>query len=180
MGCRKHRQQLAAVQGGRADMGQGVRRSAAQHGRHLIAAAHRHIAAGTGDGLGKAQRVAIGQCNRGMAWRRPAASVGRGDADGRIRARHCNDVLAHALQRQAATYCLQHRQLAGIADQPVGRLERRLIHGTGGRNALPGLAVATHVLEQREQTRGAHTQGAAIETRSCLRLFAFGLRYFSI
>jgi hypothetical protein len=55
----------------------------------------------------------------------------------RIRAGHGHYVLAHALQRQAAAYRLQHRQLAGIADQPVGRLERRLIHGTGGRNALP-------------------------------------------
>ncbi|MPM87098.1 hypothetical protein SDC9_134191 [bioreactor metagenome] len=161
-------------------MGQGVRRSTAQHGSHLIAATHRHIAAGTGNGLGQAQRVAIGQRNRGMARRRPAAPVGCGDADGRICARHCNDVLAHALQRQAAAYRLQHRQLAGIANQPVGRLECSLIHGSGGRNALPGLAVAPHVLEQREQARGAHMQGAAIEIRSCLRLIILDLRYFFI
>src|SRR5256885_4971470 len=50
-------------------------------------------------------------------------------------------------------------------DQAVGGLEGCLVHGARGRDALPGLAQAAPVLEQRHQARGLDAQRVAFMRR---------------
>ena len=158
-----HGQALARLQCIGANVGQGVGGAAAQHRRHLPAAAHCHVAAHAGMRCAQYQGVAIVQCHAGVAGHGPLAAVGRAQGQRHGCARHRQRGPAMAAQLQPAQQVLQHTLAHRVAHQAIGRTQGGHVQRPRGRNTQARHAVAAAVLHQGLQT-------SRYDFNSCWRL----------
>ena len=153
-----YRQPLAHAQRLRAHARQRVGSTAAQHRRHVKAAAHCQIAAQTPFRRAHGQHVTRLHGQRHMAFGRQqhARHILQIQRPGRPRHRH--HCPGQSPQRKAAMQQLNDRGIGLVAQQLIGHAESRGIQRSGRRHALACLPRATGILEQRLQTGGHHLE----------------------